>query len=133
MKDCATYAEETAHARRRRTEREIGMAAAGATLDVTIRQARPALQAWLADNHPAPAYVKCLAGTPPRYSIASELDPGLTEWAGHPVIWNLDPAEGRGKTDLSGTVTTAAGQLPTQAAVAAGGPLAPDDPAGLGD
>lgn len=30
MKDCATYAEETAHARRKRTEREKRMAAAGA-------------------------------------------------------------------------------------------------------
>jgi hypothetical protein len=135
MKDCHTYAEETAHARRRRTEREKGMAAAGATLDVTSRQARPALQAWLADNHPVPAYVKLLTRNGvPVFAVASELDPGLTEWAGVSVEWNLDPAEGRGKTDLVGpdrTISTAAGQLPTQAAVAVGLPVAPDDPAGL--
>jgi hypothetical protein len=131
MKDCHTYAEETAHARRKRTEREKGMAAAGATLDVTIRQARPALQRWLDDNHPVRAHVTALAGSPPRFSISSELDPGISEWAGHPVIWNLDPAEGRGRTDLGPHVTPAAGQLPTQAAVAAGLPVSPDDPAGL--
>lgn len=135
MKDCHTYAEETAHARRKRTEREKRMAAAGATTDVTIRQSRTSLQKWLSDNHPVPAYVKVLAGTPPRYSIASELDPGISEWAGHPVIWNLDPAEGRGKTDLSRpdrTITPAAGLLPTQAAVVSAGlPVSPDDPAGL--
>jgi hypothetical protein len=111
------------------------MAAAGATLDVTSRQARPALQAWLADNHPVPAYVKLLTRNGvPVFAVASELDPGLTEWAGVSVEWNLDPAEGRGKTDLVGpdrTISTAAGQLPTQAAVAVGLPVAPDDPAGL--
>jgi hypothetical protein len=134
MRDCHTYAEETAHARRKRTEREKRMAAAGAAdPNVTIRQSRSALQKWLADNHPIPAHVTALPGTPPRLSISSELDPGLDEWAGHPVIWNMDPAEGRGKTDLAPPrgVTPATGQLPSQAAVAAGLPVSPDDPAGL--
>jgi hypothetical protein len=119
MKDCATYAEETAHARRKRTEREKGMAAKGASPDVVLRQARPALQRWLADNHPAPAYVKGLVRNDvPAFAVASQLDPGITEWAGFAVEWSPGPAEGRGKTDGLD-------------AVAAGVPVAPDDPAAL--
>jgi hypothetical protein len=133
MKDCHTYAEETRAAQNRRAQRERGMADRGASADVTIRMTRPALQKWLADNHPAAAYVKVLAGTPPRYSIASELDPGLTEWAGHPVVWNPEPAEGRGKTDLNRpdrvitrqVTTSTATVIPSEAEVAAQGP---DDP-----
>jgi len=154
MKDCHTYAEETAHARRRRTEREVRMAAAGAAADVTIRQVRPALQKWLEDNHPAPAYVKVLGGHGkddpgvPSLAVVSDLDPGLDEWGGHPVAWTPGPAAGQHLPAHPGPrgaerITVASGQLPPQSAVVSssepasgplvsqGLPVAPDDPAGM--